>query len=160
MIKTSSPYYIQAYQTLPRRKQLQTIAISSMVIIFLSLVAAVYLNITSQATNIGREIQKIQYDIQDVSQNNQILKVNIGQLTSSQNLHTRAEELGFKPIFTGQISYIKINGYQGIPEAKIAPPHSINNIEYETLPYEYTLSISEWVNHMFNRVDARLGAKP
>jgi cell division protein FtsL len=161
MIKTStSPFFIQAYQTLPRRQQLQSIAISSLVVVFICLVAAVYLNITSQATNIGRDIQKIQYDIQEVSKNNQMLKVNIGQLSSSKILHHRSEKLGFSPIFTQQITFITADGYEALQEASIAPPHTINPIVYEILPAEYTYSISDWVANIVNRVDARLGAKP
>lgn len=149
---------IQAYQQTPWRKQLQIIGLFSASVIFVSLVAGVYLNVTARAATTGREIQDMQTDIQTMSRNIESLEIELAQLTSSQTMRERAQELGFIPVTKEQIVYLEVPGYQGRRTAEIAPKAIPPTLSTPVLPKEYTISLFDWVKETIYLIGLQTGA--
>lgn len=140
-----SETWTQAYKQTPWRKQMQTIGIFSAMVIFVGLVAGVYLNVTAQAGTIGREIQDLQLKMQVVERNIVTMETELAQLTSARTMSKRAEEMGFEMVRPESPLYIVVTNYYGRPTAQLAPSAQPSHATFSNLPREYTLSIVEWM---------------
>lgn len=112
---------VLAYAEAPWRKQLQMIGLFSLGLVLVALVASLYLIVSAQAATYGREIQQMQYDIQEFQRQNADLQSTLARLHSAAVMDARAEELGLLPATPDQIIYLKVEGYIPRQPASFAP---------------------------------------
>ena len=147
-----SETWTQAYKQTPWRKQMQVIGLFSATVVFIGLVAGVYLNVTAQAATIGREIQGMQLEMQEIERDIVSMETHLAQLTSARSMTKRAEELGFEMIRPDAPLYISVENYYGRPTAQLAPSALTTHSLYGNLPRAYTLSIIEWLRFQVNLI--------
>ena len=132
--------FTQAYSQAPWRKQVQMIGTFMMVLVFVWLIAALYLDVTARAATIGREIQVLQagaigesalskssdepyqMSIDELRRHNADLLAQWAYLMSEAVMEKRAQEMGFQPMQPGQALFAEVVGYTAPQTAVLAPP--------------------------------------
>jgi cell division protein FtsL len=137
-----------AYSQAPWRKQLQILGLFLLVVVFIGLVAGVYLSVTARAASIGRDIQKKQSDLEQYAQSNVNLQSQLGVLTSASEMEKRARSMGFKPIEKDQAVYIAVPNYTDRRPAILAPAPGRVVVSAPTLPAEYTETLFDWLDRV------------
>jgi hypothetical protein len=135
----------QAYSQAPWRRQLQVIGVFSLGLVFVALVAGVYLSVTARTATIGHEILAMQEEIKDLRRINADLRTQIAIVTSATVMEERARSMGFEPIARDQAMYLVIDGYhtrEGVVLA--AAPEPVTTVA-ATLPPEFTESLYDWL---------------
>lgn len=135
----------QAYSQAPWRKQMQVAGLFLLSVVFVALVAGIYLNVTARSTSIGRDIQMMQADIDTFRQANVDLQSQLAFITSAQEMESRALDLGFEPIDNDQPLYLVVPGYGGRRPAILAPAPGRVVARAPVLPAEYTESLFDWL---------------
>lgn len=135
----------QAYSQAPWRKQMKFIVLSLLAVVFVALVAGVYLSVTARAATIGREILTMQAQIDQVQLTNADLQNQLAMITSMSMMEKRAKELGFEPIEKGQQVYIVVPGYIPRQKVNLAPPPAPLTPVAASLPSDYTESLLDWL---------------
>jgi cell division protein FtsL len=135
----------QAYSQAPWRKQLQVVVVFLVVVVFVAIVDGVYLNITARAAAVGREIQRMQNDIDQLQRDNADLESKLAFITSAEQMQKRAEDLGFKPRQTDDTVYLMVNGYVERQPVILAPAPAPITKGAPLVPPEYTESLFDWL---------------
>ncbi|MEX2160838.1 MAG: hypothetical protein WD751_02895 [Anaerolineales bacterium] len=149
MLKRSRGF-IQAYQQAPWRKQMQVIGFIAAGLIAVSLVGALYLNITARAATAGRQVQEAQADVFDLEQKIEDLQTELAFITSVEQMQGRAQELGFEPVGPNSISFLNVPEYQGRPSGAQLAPRAGSRFSAEArLPETYTQSLFDWFAGIF-----------
>jgi cell division protein FtsL len=150
---------IQAYKNTPWRKQFQVIGLFSATVVFVAIVAGVYLNVTARAATYGREIQTIRIEAREIEREIEDLESMLADMTSAREMRDRAEELGFVTVNPNTASYLKVPGYpeerliELAPELK--PPEASS---FPQLPHKYTQSLFDWINEFMYEISMKTGA--
>jgi hypothetical protein len=138
-------HLMHAYKVAPWRIQRQWVGSALLVVVVATMIAALYLDVTSQAAIAGREIQDLNVAIAANQQVSADLQTQLASLTSSSVMQNRALELGFRPMDQTEVEYLIVPGYyKPTPEilsSAAAPQLSALNI----LP-EYNQSLLEWLD--------------
>jgi hypothetical protein len=142
--------YVHAYKQAPWRIQRQWIGTFMLAVLGLAMVAALYLDVTSQAAISGREIQDLTSQMIANQHANADLQTRLAELTSMDSMETRAQNLGFISVDTGQMEYLVVPGYsEPIPE--ILAGVSALKPSAPSIPPEYTESLIDWIDqHLGN----------
>ncbi len=138
---------IQAFPQAPWRSQTQVVGLFLLFLVAVSIVAIFYLNVTAEATAVGREIQVMQATISAIEIENSALELDLGNLMSVDKLRDRARDLGFDPITPEEMEFIVVEGYfedqprglvydEQVPDSASQP---------EVLPDEYFELIFSWL---------------
>lgn len=138
----------QAYKIVPWRGQMQWLGTITMALIAFSLVASIYLTVSSRAAIAGRELQDYQSQRSEAIESIAQLQTDLALITSSTEMEQRAKRLGFKEVNPGRFTYMVIPGYGGKPAASLAPM-TVTAEQVNTLPVKYTESIWEWMYGSF-----------
>lgn len=147
----------QAYSQAPWRRQLAWVVLFLLCVIFVALVAGIYLDVTARAATIGREIQFMEIDIEKLKLENADLDTQLAYLTSSQVMQQRARDLGFRPVEQEKLLYIVVSGYQSRHQLRLAPQPSTVKTIAASLPAVYTESLFDWfLNDVWPQVKAAL----
>jgi len=134
---------IHAYKQAPWRVQRQYVGAFLLVMIGLSMIAALYLLVTARAAATGREIQELRLKIITVQRGNADLETQLAKLTSASVMQKRALDLGYRPVKPGEMDYIFVPGFVA-PEPEILRT-AIDVSQFpQAIPNEYTLSLVEW----------------
>jgi hypothetical protein len=140
---------IQAYQQAPWRRQMQVIGFVAAGLVAVSLIGAVYLNITARAATAGRQVQNLQRDVADLEQKIEDLKTELAFITSVETMQLRATDLGFKPLSPNVLTYLDVPEYQGRPSgAQLAPHAGAQFSAAARLPAAYTESLFDWFSSL------------
>lgn len=135
----------QAYSITPWRKQLQWIGVFLLVLVFASLVAGIYLNVTSRASSMGRTIQSKRLEMQAVERNIADLESQLARLTSAVGMRNKAKELGFRPLNINGALFVKVHNYSGRQDVVLAPPpQPVIGALMDANP-EYSQSLLDWI---------------
>lgn len=135
----------QAYSQAPWRKQMQLVGLFLLVLVFIALIAGVYLNVTARAATVGRDIQGMQAVIDDYEQANEDLQSQLASLTSAAEMERRASDMGFVSIDKEQPLYLVVPNYTGRQPVTLAPASGPVVAGAPMLPPEYTESLFEWL---------------
>lgn len=151
----------QAYLQAPWRRQLQIALTFLLVLISVAIVAYIYLNVTTRAAAVGREIQYMQVQmsgyhglmdndtssmpIEELKQNIANLEAQLGQLTSYQVMDARAAGLDLAPADPEQMLYLEVEGYQGRQPAIMAPPPEPVIVSAAGISPDFRESLVEWL---------------
>lgn len=154
-------YFIHAYRQAPWRIQRQWIGAFLLVVLGLAMIAALYLDVTSQAAIAGRAIQDMSAEMIATQHNNADLQTKLAELTSNAVMEERAQALGYQLIDPSQVDYIVVPGYTAPKPAILAsaPPLKPNA---PSIPPEYTQSLLDWLDqHLRAPASSNLmGVKP
>jgi cell division protein FtsL len=137
--------FAQTYTQAPWRKQLQIIGLFSLALVFIALIAGIYLNVSAQAATVGREIQKDQKEIDEINQEIEDLQSRLAILLSDSEMEKRARDLGFEPIDTDQVTYLMVRGYVERQPIVLAPYSGRTVVSAPVVPPEYTESFFTWI---------------
>ena len=134
---------IHAYKQAPWRVQRQYVGAFLLAVIGISMVAALYLQVTAGAARAGREIQEMRFEITAVQRANADLETQLANLTSTTEMERRALELGFRPVKPGELDYVAVPGFVAPEPAILLEAEDVT--EYALpLPSEYSQSLIEW----------------
>lgn len=137
--------FIHAYKQAPWRVQRQYVGAFLLMVIVISLVAALYLDVTARTALTGREVQSLRVKITALQQSNADLETQLAHDTSSAVMQQRAVELGYRPVKTGELHYILVPGYVA-PEPAILLAAKDMQARVNSLPEEYSQSLLEWLD--------------
>lgn len=136
---------MQAYKLVPWRRQMQWIIVSLLGIVSVTLIAWLYLSITSKTSIAGREIQEYQSQLAKSEQSIAAMQTNLAEITSSTQMAKRASTLGFKELNPGKFEYMIIPNYGGKPSAKLAPETLPIQAETAVITGDFTESLWDWM---------------
>ena len=134
---------IHAYKQAPWRVQRQYVGAFLLAVIGVSMIAALYLQVTARSAAAGREIQEIRFKITAVQRTNADLETQLAKLTSTAEMERRAVKMGYRPVKPGELDYVAVPGFVAPEPAILLAAEDIT--EYtQPLPSEYTQSLIEW----------------
>ena len=135
----------QAYSQAPWRRQMQLVGLVATFLVLAAVVAWIYLNVTTRASEVGRDIQRMQRGIDRIKRENNDLQSKLAYLTTAELMRKRALELGFQPVDPAQLSYITAPGYLGRQPAVLAASGSQQLPSPQIISPQFTESIWEWL---------------
>lgn len=150
----------QAYKQAPWRQQVQLIGLFSTVVVILLTGAGIYLYVTASAATLGREIQDMQVEKQELRQRIENYQSVIAALSSARAIEKRALELGFKQVNPATAIYLVVPGYGGRQTAELAPSPEQGRFGPQTLQPEYTMTLFDWLGGLLDQLASQTGAKP
>ncbi len=133
-----------AYRQAPWRVQRQWAGAFMLGVIVLALVCGLYLDVTSQAAIVGREIQDLQLRTIETQHKNADLQTQLATLLSTESMRARALTLGFRSAEAGEIHYLVVPGYVRASGVSLAA--STSPVTTPSTPPEYTQSLLEWIS--------------
>jgi cell division protein FtsL len=140
---------IHAYKQAPWRVQRQYVGAFLLVVIGISMIAALYLQVTARAARAGREIQEMRVEITTVQRTNADLETQLANLTSTAEMERRAAEMGYRPVKPGELDYVAVPGFVAPEPAILLAAKDVTNYS-QPLSSEYTQSLIEWFDSRIN----------
>jgi cell division protein FtsL len=137
--------FTQAYREPPWRRQMQIVGVFAVVLILFALVATIYLNVTSRAALIGRDIQAMNSDIEDTALDISNLRAQLASISVSDQMERRAKALGFQPINNDETLFIAVPNYIDRRPAELGPATAPAIAPQPAIPAEYTESLFVWM---------------
>ena len=134
---------IHAYKQAPWRVQRQYVGAFLLAVIGISMVAALYLQVTARAARAGREIQEMRLEITTIQRANADLETQLANLTSTAEMQRRALEMGYRPVKPGELDYVAVPGFVAPEPAILLAAEDVTEYS-QALPAEYTQSLIEW----------------
>jgi len=144
--------FAQTYSQAPWRKQLQVIGLFFSALVFLALVAGIYLNVSARAATTGREIQEMQKASEEVSREIEDLRSKLAMIQSSSEMKARASDIGFEMVGVDQMVYLKVPGYREKQSPTLALYSERSVVGAPIMPPEYTESLFIWIKRHANRI--------
>jgi hypothetical protein len=135
----------QAYSQTPWRKQIQGVGLFLTILVIGVIIAIIYVDVSAEAAAVGREIQFMQGQIQELERSIADKQAELGYITSAVAMETRALDLGFEPVRPGQAVYLVVPGYGGRSEIILAPPSQPIPVKPLAIAPEYSISLVDWV---------------
>lgn len=134
----------QAYKQTPWRIQMQWIGLFLLGVLLVAAITAIYLSINAQAAATGRKIQFLENDLDEI--NNEIAELNtdLASKSATQNMLSKAQEIGFKMLDTSQAKYLEIPGYDPDRELALAPARVNVIAESPIVKSSYKSSLWDW----------------
>jgi cell division protein FtsL len=136
--------WTQAYTQAPWRRQVQAFVLFTLIAVFLGLIAFIYIDVTTRAATIGRQIQIAQDEIDVVQRANTDLQTQLAELTSASVMEQRAEAQGFVKIGKDEAIFLVVSGYRPRQQAELAPARRPVEAVAAALPVEYTEPLVLW----------------
>jgi cell division protein FtsL len=146
----------QSYSQAPWRRQLQFIGLFSLFLVSVALVAGIYLSISAKSAAVGRDIQGMQSDIEEIDRDIEDLQSQLATILSSSAMEARALQLGFTLLPAEQTVYLKIPGYAARQPVTLAPNPQRTVVSAPVLPAQYTESLLDWAKQYLNALPALL----
>lgn len=150
--------FLQAYRQAPWRRQLQLIGLFSAVVTILVTGASIYLYVTASAATLGREIQDMQEEKQELQQTIENQQTEFARMTSARTIGERAQKLGFEQVNPATAAYIVVPGYGGKQTAELAPPPEQGTASQQILLPEYTMTLFDWFKSVLDQLALPTGA--
>jgi cell division protein FtsL len=142
---------IQAYRQAPWRQQVQWIGLFLIGVIFLAVIAGLYLSITARAAEHGRRIQAIRLAKETTEKEIQDLESRLAELTSIERMDEITDEMGFHVVNENQVLYLIVPGYPGRQLAWEATQPEGELESQADLPPEFTQSLLEWLGERISQ---------
>ncbi len=153
-------HLVHAYRQAPWRVQRQWAGAFLLGVLAFAMVSALYLDVTSRAAIVGREIEDLRIRTAAAERTNADLETKLATLLSTANMDKRARELGFRQAEVGEIHYLVVPGY--VPPAPISLAATQPQVmSAPTIPPEYTQSLLDWLmDYMRNPATGLAGGLP
>ena len=140
----------QAYSQTPWRKQMQMLGLFAACLVFIALIAGIYLNVTARAAITGREIQDLQSNLITLQQEISDLRAKLAFLTSASEMEKRARTSGYQPLAADQAQYFFVPEYPGRQPVILAAYSTPSLVGARVIPAEYTESLLDWIQKELN----------
>lgn len=141
----------QAYSQTPWRKQVQMLALICVLLVIVAIAATVYLTVTAQANQYGRQIQSGLYEIRQLDIEISDLQAKYAHMTSASEMVNRALALGFQRPDSETVLYFTAPGYIPRQAAQISSASSTPIISAKFLPPQYTESVLVWLGRYMEK---------
>jgi hypothetical protein len=82
-----------------------------------AVLGAIYLHQTSEIARVGRTVQSLQYQLDEVKRANSSLELDIARAQSLPRLKHQAEQMKFVPAVSDDIEYIVVHNYPSSRES-------------------------------------------
>ncbi len=132
------------------RPQRQALALATLGLFVAIIMGALYLSQSSSTAALGRQLEQIVADRNDLEQANEQLRAEIASLESMPRLETRAQELGFIGAQPADIEYLVVRGYN--PDALTAVIPQGNSSSVPT----YDESFTGWLQQQIDSLRGQL----
>ncbi len=127
------------------RPQRQALALATLGLFVVIIIGALYLSQSSSTTALGRQLEDLISQRDDLEQQNEQLQADIASLQSMPRLQQRAEELDFHPAGAADIEYLVVDGYDPDQQTSVIP------LETKTAPVPaYDESFSGWLQQQWD----------
>ncbi len=126
------------------RPQRQVMALATLGLFVAIIIGALYLSQSASSSSLGRELEILIAERNNLEQQNEQLRADISSLRGVGRLLTRATELGFVSANSRQIDYLVINGYNPNRSITVAPI-----VEAEVSLPAYDEPFLGWVQQQF-----------
>ncbi len=123
---------------------MQWIGLVFLAVAAISLVAWLYLSVSSNASIAGRQIQEYQFLKTKTHQNIAALQTELANINSSTEMAKRAKQLGFKELSANEFEYMPIPAYGGKPAAMLASDNLVFELPQSVVTAEFTQSLWDW----------------
>lgn len=128
---------------------MQIIGLFSAVLVVVTTGAGVYLQVTAQAATLGREIQFMQDEKQQLQQLIEDQQSELARLTSAHAMEARALDMDFEPANPSAAMYVVVPGYAGRQPAALAPHPRLGGAGDIVLPPAYTMTLFDWMAGLY-----------
>jgi cell division protein FtsL len=135
----------QAYSQAPWRKQLQFIGLFSLFLVFIALVAGIYLNVSARTAKVGRDIQYMKKQIETLDREIEDKQSQLAYLLSDREMGKRAQRLGYEPLGMNEAKFLPVPGHIGRKPAILAPYLHNDLIGAPIIPKEYIEPLFDWL---------------
>jgi len=134
----------QAYKQAPWRRQIQSIGLSLLPVVVITVIISLYLIISAQAASAGLQIMNLHYEEEEILRKIANQRTQLAWITSFSQMNKRAEKMGYEAAPESNIHYMTIEGYQGRNAVLIAPPPGIETESALFVNELYNQSLSNW----------------
>jgi hypothetical protein len=143
-------HIVQKVRQAPWRVQRQWIGLFLLGLVAVSMVAAIYLNVTVRATLAGREVQLLQPTMIAKQRENADYETQLAGLTSVESMKKRAEAMGFQPAAPEDITYVVVPGYTPRTSVDMSQPLPTSQVQSSrpAIQAEYTESLFDWITRI------------
>jgi cell division protein FtsL len=135
---------LQAYKQAPWRVQLQWIGLFLLGLVLVAAVTGVYLSISAQAAAAGRNIQSLEYAIEETKNQISDLTTDLAKAQSAEKMMAEAEKMGFNLLDPETAVYIEVPGFDPDAELVLAPPRVNILNEVPIIQSSYKSSLWDW----------------
>ncbi len=129
------------------RVQRQAVALGTLGLFVAIIIGALYLAQASSLSTLGRQLEDLIAQRNQLEQTNEQLRAEIAELRSVPRLLARAQELGFVPAARDQIEYLVIEGYNPNRSQTAAPVDE--QADEESLPV-YDETFIGWIQQQWD----------
>lgn len=133
------------------RPQRQALALGTLSLFVGIIIGALYLSQSSARSALGRQLEELIAERDDLEQENEQLRAEIASLQSMPRLQRRAEELDFAPAGAEDIEYVVVEGYDPARDEAVIPLETAA----ETVPV-YDESFSGWLEQQWDALRGQL----
>jgi cell division protein FtsL len=137
----------QAVRRSPLQGQQQILGLAVLGTLMAVIIGALYLSNVAEMSTIGRQLEVLLTERDELEQTNEQLRVQIAELRSVPRLLARAEELGFRNATGNEVEYLIVEGYNPQRERTVAPIDAPQT----TLP-EYDETFRGWLQQQIDRL--------
>lgn len=119
-----------------------------MAVVVLMAVGAMYLAVSAEAANAGREVLQLERRREELMQQNAELTARLASLTDPARMRARADELGFRPAGPQDIEFVEVEGLPGQDEFAAPRPPAEGQRGEAALSPAYTETLGEWIERV------------
>jgi len=130
-------------QQAPWRTRRQMVGTILLAIVGVSMIVALYLDVATRTTLVGREIQSLEWETGQLEAQNANLKTELAHLLSYHEIEVRSSALGFRRATAGETHYLVVPGYEGRGPINLVVDDSAD-YQNSLLTEAYTQSLFDW----------------
>jgi len=134
------------------RPQRQALALGVLGLFVAIIIGALYLSQSSSSSAIGRQLEDLIAERDDLEQANEQLRAEIASLQSMPRLEARAQELGFVPADGSSIEYLVVDGYNPNREAAVVVPMQAKTNPVPTYDEPFTGWLQQQIDSLRNQL--------
>jgi hypothetical protein len=138
------------------------IGVILLILVSTAIIAGIYLNVTTRAAAVGRQIQEMQVrlygyhyltggasdsyiPIEELEQKIANLNSQLAYITSYQAMQERVKNLNLEPIEVANIEYLPVPGYLDRQTTSLAPPPEPMVVNASSIAPEFKESLFDWI---------------
>lgn len=130
--------------------QRQAVALATVGIIVSIIIGALYLAQAASTSTLGRQLEELIAQRNQLEQTNEQLRAEIAQLQSVPRLRARAQELGFQLATRDEIEYLTIEGYNPNRDQIVTRAET----QVETIPV-YEETFTGWLQQQWDALNGQ-----
>ena len=136
---------IQAYSNSPRRQKLQIIGSIFLVIVIAAVMLILYLVVSARVVSMGRQLQQAKDEIDQLVYLSVNYRNEIANLSRFEIMESRAEELGFREPYPGEVFYVPVKGLEQHEETRVEIQSNARPAVINVNLLEYHETLFEWI---------------